>query len=372
MTQGKAPVAPAKINGEVAVKELSHSERFSRAVEQEFTSSAGQVNLTGFQRKLCQNYFIKIDSVLRDAEIKRLKKAEKYRDPLPLTWANVNMQKLAVDVIAFSAVGMDPTQDNHINPIPYKNNNTNKYDITFIPGYKGIEIKARKYGFEVPDEVVVEVVYSNDLFREFKKDKDNSVESYEFKIVSPFDRGEVIGGFYYHQYFKYPEKNKIKTFSKRDIDKRKPEYASAEFWGGEKDNWVYDQASGKSKKEGTVQVEGWYDEMAYKTIYRAAYKAITIDSEKIDENYLAVIQREREGRDLQIELEIKSNANKDEIGFQDDNNNQVVDQQTGEVIDLKVDEQPPKETNIVEDNPEPETNSQKQQPSVTQIKAPFA
>ncbi len=32
--------------------------------------------------------------------------------------------------------------------IPYKNSATNKYDITIIDGYVGLEIRAKKYGYE--------------------------------------------------------------------------------------------------------------------------------------------------------------------------------------------------------------------------------
>ncbi|RYG25139.1 MAG: recombinational DNA repair protein (RecE pathway), partial [Chitinophagaceae bacterium] len=312
---------------EVAKVQPTHSERFAQAVEREFSGGVSEIQLTGFQRKLCQNYFIKIDSILKDAEAKRMAKAEKYREPLAFNWGNVNMQQLAVDVIAYSGVGLDPTQPNHINPIPYKNKDTGKYDIGFIPGYRGAEIKAKKYGLEIPDDVIVELVYATDQFKQFKKDINNKVETYEFHVTDNFNRGEIVGGFYYHKYFNNPEKNKIRVFSRKDIEKRKPDYASAEFWGGEKDKWEYDAASGKNKVVGKVEVEGWFDEMAYKTIYKAAFSAITIDSQKIDENYMAVIQKEINGKDAAVLKEISEFANKNEIGFNDS-----VPVQTAEVV----------------------------------------
>lgn len=333
MTQVKSPGAPAPTNGAVVKTALSQSERFAKAIEKEFSGGVGEVVLTSFQRKLCQNYFIKIDSILKDAELKRQKKAEKYREPLELVWPNINMSKLAVDVIAFSGVGLDPTQPNHINPIPYKNNGNNKYDIVFIPGYKGIELKAKKYGFNVPDDVIVELVCKNDVFKVFKKDLKNKVEGYELNIEDSFNRGDIVGGFYYHVYFNTPQKNKLRVFTLKDIEKRKPDYASAEFWGGEKDKWV------DGKKAGKETVDGWFEEMAYKTIYRAAYNAITIDSEKIDENYMAVIQKEQESRDFQITNEISTKANRNEIGFEDEPNiqqaeevNEPVADEHGEVV----------------------------------------
>ena len=42
------------------------------------------------------------------------------------------------------------------------------------------------------------------------------------------------------------------------------------------------------KKVGKEQVEGWYDEMAYKTIYRAAYNDVIIDSQKIDAQFASL------------------------------------------------------------------------------------
>jgi len=34
----------------------------------------------------------------------------------------------------------------------------------------------------------------------------NKVESYEFEVTNPFDRGEIVGGFYYHSYNENPGK----------------------------------------------------------------------------------------------------------------------------------------------------------------------
>jgi recombination protein RecT len=309
-----------KKNGtNLAKKELSQSERFTQAVIKQFTDTAGELKLTNFQRKLCQNYFIKLDQQLKDAEQKRLAKAEKYRESLEFKWNNVNMDKLAVDVVAFSGVGLDPTQPNHINMIPYKSETKNLFNIGFIVGYKGKEIKARKYGLEIPDDVVVELVYQKDVFKQFKKDLNNRVETYQFEVTDNFDRGPLVRGFYYHVYYKQPEKNKLRVFSKSDIDKRKPAYASPEFWGGEKDKWEYDSEKGKNVKKGKEVVEGWYDEMAYKTVYSAAWGGITIDSQKIDDAYVQVMQKEKEPIDARVLKEINENANRGEaIGFEEE------------------------------------------------------
>lgn len=310
MTQVTTPLP----QNEAPVKQLTHSERFTSAVEKEFIGTVGEISLTSFQKKLIKNYFIKLDGTLKVLEVKRLAKKEQYRDPLPFKWEYINMQKMAIDVVAYSSVGLDPLQTNHINIIPFKNNATNTYDCSFIVGYKGAEIKARKYGLDIPDNVIVELVYKNDKFKQIKRDLNNKIESYEFEIVDDFNRGELVGGFYYHAWNENPEKNKIRVFSKADIDKRRPDHASPEFWGGERDKWENGQKVGKEV------VEGWYDEMAYKTIYRSAFNSITIDSEKIDQAFLNVLKRESDRIPADVAKEIASNANqaKDKIGFDDE------------------------------------------------------
>ncbi|MFP3390644.1 recombinase RecT [Brevibacillus sp. SIMBA_040] len=321
---------------ELVKKEISQSERFMNKVVSEFSTNVGTVALTDFQKRLAQNYFISLDSVLRSTEEKRLKKSEKYRDPLPVTWANVNMDKLARDVVSMARVGFDPAQPNHINLIPFKNNNTNKYDIGFIEGYRGIELKATKYGLNVPDHVTVELVFNTDKFKPIKKDRTNQHEAYEFEITNPFERGEIIGGFYYHSYTQNPTKNKLVTMSIKDILKRKPTHASVEFWGGEKDKWE------DGKKVGKEQVEGWHEQMCWKTIYRAAYSDITIDSQKIDDDYLRLKQMESEFADAELAQEINDNANRKTIDIDLDTppTNHPVNTETEPFMSGQADEQP--------------------------------
>lgn len=287
MTEQKVTTAVTK----AAPKKLTASERFTAMVTKEFSSGVGEIQLTDFQKRLAQNYFIVLDTTLKTAEARRIAKNEKttnekYKDTLAITWDNVNMESLARNVVSYARIGLDPAQKNHINMIPYKNNTTKKYDIGFIEGYRGIELKAKKYGLDVPDSVIVELVYSKDVFKPIKKSASNKIESYEFEITSPFDRGEIVGGFYYHIFSGNPEHNKLVIFNLHDIEKRKPQYASVEFWGGEKDKWE------NGKKVGTEKVEGWYEQMCHKTISRAAYSDITIDSQKIDDDYMRLKQNE--------------------------------------------------------------------------------
>lgn len=293
---------------QLANREQTMSERFMNKVISEFNSGVGEVALTNFQKRLAQNYFIAIDSALKAAEEKRKKKT-RNQDPLPVTWANVNMEQLARNVISVARIGLDPAQKNHVAMMPFKNNALGKYDIVFIDGYRGIELKATKYGLNVPDHVVVELVYSNDKFKSYKKDKNNKYEAYEFEIVNDFDRGEIVGGFYYHMYNDHPEKNKLVVMPLKEILKRKPTHASVEFWGGEKDVWEKDQQTGRNKKVGTEHTDGWYEKMCYKTVYRAAYSDITIDSQKIDDDYIRLKQMETSLAEVRVAQEIEENAN---------------------------------------------------------------
>ncbi len=295
---------------EIAKREETLSTRFMNAVVSEFGGSVGGIALTDFQKRLVQNYFMAIDGALEVAEERRNRMSDQYRDKTPVTWANVNMQSLAQSVVAAARIGLDPAMPNHVYPIPFKNNKTEKYDINLMEGYRGRELKATKYGLDVPDSVIVEVVYSNDFFKPIKKDRNNSYETYEFEINEPFDRGEVRGGFYYHMYTDNPEKNKLGIMSLKDVMKRKPEKASPEFWGGEKAVWKNGKKTGEKE-----QVEGWFDEMVYKTLYIAAFKDITIDSQKIDDDYLRLKSIEDGYATVSPQTIIDIHANKETLDF---------------------------------------------------------
>lgn len=293
---------------------LTPSERFTQAVIKEFPNPGDQdLVLSKRQKNLIQNYFIKIDSILKENEVKR----NSNKNNLEFNWNNVNIPKLALDVVAYSSIGLDPLIKNHISPIPYKNDRTQKYDINLMEGYSGLELKARKYGYEVPFDVIFELKYSTDRFKSFKKSINNKIESYEFEITDDFNRGELEGGFYYMMYDN-PEKNKLVVMNRHQIEKRKPKYASAEFWGGEKDNWEYDPAKGKNVKNGKVDVEGWEEEMFLKTLKRHCWNSINIDSEKIDEHVMRLIENESQSNDRVVYEEIKSKSNREEIGFDDE------------------------------------------------------
>lgn len=268
-------------------------QRFTNKVLAEFGGQIGKPNLTGYQRQLIQNYFINISRALQTAEDNRQRKNaansdHKFDNTLPVVWQNVNMTDLALDVVHYAQMGLDMMQSNHLFPIPYKNNKTKQYDITLMLGYNGIAYIAEKYALDKPAAVTVELVYSTDDFRPIKKSLDNKTEGYQFVINQPFDRGKITGGFGYIEYAD-SAKNKLVIMSVADMLKRKPAYASAEFWGGTKKE--KDKNTGKLTD---VETEGWFAEMCLKTLKREVYSAkhMPRDPQLIDAAYQHMQERE--------------------------------------------------------------------------------
>ena len=289
--------------------QLTTSEKFTNKVLTEFGGNvAGVCRVTDYQRSLIQGYFIVIDRALKAAEQERVRKNSnnrdhKYDNELPITWNTVNLNDLALDLVHYARMGLDMMQDNMLFPIPYKNNKRNIYDIELMEGYNGIRYIAEKYAVDVPTATTVEVVYSTDTFKPIKKSKDNHVESYEFEINNAFARGEIVGGFAYLE-FSDPTKNKLIIMSMHDVEKRKPAYASANFWGGKGKEW-------KDGKQVEVELEGWKDEMVRKTIIREAFSAkhLPRDPKKIDDSYQYAKLRESRYAEMEAHAEIAANAN---------------------------------------------------------------
>jgi recombination protein RecT len=111
----------------------------------------------------------------------------------------------------------------------------------------------------------------------------------------------------------------------KDIEKRIPRTASVEFWGGEKKKFNSNELE---------KVEGWKDEMVWKTIKRAAWDAVNIDSQKIDEKIQKILVESEElvKEDISnlVEKEVKKEANKEALSF----DTSVIDE--AEVIDSEV------------------------------------
>ena len=305
--------APAPAAQPPAAQQENMSERFTKKVLAEFGSSvSGAMEVTDFQKRLIQGYFIMIDRALKTAEEERIRKNKAnnnhdYDNDLPITWQNVNLADLALDLVHYARMGLDMQQDAMLYPIPYKNNKAKCYDITLMPGYNGIKYTAIRYAVEAPIGETIELVYSTDTFVPHKKDSAHPVATYEFQINNAFDRGEIIGGFGYLE-FAEPARNELIIMPLKDILKRKPEYASANFWGGTVTEWRTED--GKRKKV-EVQKEGWFEEMCRKTLIREVYSAkhLPRDPQKIDDAYQFMKAREARFAEIQAQAEIDAQAN---------------------------------------------------------------
>ncbi len=285
-------------NAVATIKNTSASRRFTDLVMREFTNSTGVVKVTEHQKSLIQGYFIACDNALTAAEQKRQKKAEEEtkwgeaaKAQTPYTWENVNIgAKLAQKIVVYAKLGLDMTIPNHLFCIPYMNGTNGKYDLNFQEGYRGKEIKTKKYSYYTIRNISYELVYSNDKFIPYKRGAKRSHDTYEFEIANPFDRGQLVGGFAYID-FEDPQRNILLIMSKEDIEKRKKASPS-----GGKGFW-----------------EKWYDEMALKTIVNAACSKVTLDPEKIDPDFRIMQQSESDAAEAELSEEIRQNANREPI-----------------------------------------------------------
>ena len=308
--QSESALTPAE------VKTMTASTRFTEMIMRQYGSTVGANSFSQRETQLIKGYFIAIDETLKKAEAERVRKNTNnknhdYDNNLPYSWNTIDLPQLALDLAHYARMGLDMQQDNHLFPIPYKDNKAERYTITLMEGYNGIRYQAEKYALTPPRNVTVEVVYSNDRFSPIKKGKDNPGDTYTFEVPNPFDRGKPVGAFGYIEYDD-PSKNTLVVMSRADIEKRKPRYASAEFWGGTKKVW-------ENGKQIETQVEGWEPEMFLKTMKREIFSAkhIPRDPMKIDDTYHYIKQRESQYAQLAAENEAAQNANTIELTFDD-------------------------------------------------------
>ncbi|MBU4317118.1 MAG: recombinase RecT [Proteobacteria bacterium] len=266
------------------------STRFTSMVMREYQGAVSSgVAMDAYRQKLAQHLFVKIDMALKDAEIKRL---SSDKGGTPYSWANVNLSKLALDAVHRVELGLDGLIPNHISPIAYKNARTGKYDIDLRIGYAGKDYYYRPLALYPIQDIIYELVYANDVFTVFKKGYGKNVESYNFEISDPFNRGEVVGGFGYVVY-EDPTKNKLTILSTADFTKAKNAAQSKDFWNKHP------------------------EAMQYKTIVHRSVSHIVLDPRKISESFAQVESEELKDLDriasYEAQGEIDENANNGEV-----------------------------------------------------------
>lgn len=303
-----------KKNDSVAKKETSISQRFIAKVSSEISSAIGAgVSLSDGQKRLATNLFVKLDNDLENAEADRIKK---NKNVTPITWPNVNMQKLALDAAHRIQLGLDALVPNHLHTIPYLNGKTGKYDLDLRVGYRGKHHYRVKFCSDDVIDVRYELVHENDTFRPLFRDENNPIESYTFECAdNPFDRGNVIGGFGYIVY-ENEHKNKLVMVTKSDFDKIKKSYTSGPVWKSE-----------------------WEHRMQLKTVVHRATEELNIDTTKTNMSYHYVESQDNMFQDeLDPKKAIKQPEQREVLDF-DDERDEIEERK-----EVKSEESKPEET----------------------------
>ena len=269
-------------------KSTAVSVRFVSEVERQFGQEMGSdIIFSDHQKKLAQHLFLKADQALKEFEERRVSKNNTGKTPY--TWDNVNVKDLALEAVHKVNLGLDALMKNHIHVIPYLNGKNKKYDLDLQTGFKGLLFVAQKYAIDPPKKVTCELVHANDHFKILKSNFEREVESYEFEIENPFDRGHVIGGFGYIEYDD-PSKNQLLVLTEDDFNKAKKKAKTNMIWNE------------------------WPEKMRYKTIVRRVVDLIDLDPEKV--NAQSIIKEETGSVENKTRREIEENANSQTIDIE--------------------------------------------------------
>jgi len=271
----------AKENTQLEKSEETYSQRFTAMVVREFGSQVGTLELSPYQQVLAKHLFIGIDKALRDQEAKRVKDG---RDTTPIVWANVDMQKLAIDAVHRIELGLDALIPNHIHVVPYWDKKLSKYALDLAIGYVGKDYYKREMAIDPPVNVIYELVHETDTFKPLMKSAANEIESYEFAVNNAFQRGPVIGGFGYIMY-EDPTKNKLVLVSKDSMNKSKGLAKTNTFWAAYEEN------------------------MQMVVVVRRVTAELKVDPRKVNASYMAVEYDDNRA-------EIERSANQDVIDIE--------------------------------------------------------
>lgn len=253
------------------------AQRFTAKVINEFGATVGgSMELSPYKQALAQHLFVGIDTALKEHEARRIKSGDNKK--LPIVWANIDMQKLALDAVHRIELGLDALIPAHIYPIPYLNGKTGLYDLDLRIGYVGKDYYRRKMAVTTPKDIIYQLVHENDRFLAIMRP---GGESYEFEIGNPFSRGKVVGGFGYIVY-EDETRNKLVLVSKDEFDKSRKASKTNDFWGP------------------------YEEQMQYKTLVNRVTKHLPVDPEKVNVSYAQV---EVDEARAESEREIEQHAN---------------------------------------------------------------
>lgn len=247
------------------------SEKFCKLVIKKYSDVAHGITVTEKEKAIIAGYFICIDNAIKK---------------MGIAWNEIDTNSLALDLAHKARLGLDMQMSNYLFPVPYRNKN-GVVTLTLINGYKGEIHLAMKFAEEIPLNIRAELVYDTDEFIPLKRSAENPCDRYEFRIKNPFARGNIVGAFGYVEY-ENPAKNVLVMMSRADILKRKPSYASKEFWGN------------------------WEEKMFLKTVIKETCRHIPLDVDKVRE-YSNTLDYEK-ARELdyakaEARAEISANAN---------------------------------------------------------------
>lgn len=244
-------------NNTVATRSATPAERFAAMVVRQYAADVGHVEMSEYERMLLQHCFIKCDMAFKEAN------AKKKNDNPPIEWAIINMSKLALDAANRIKLGIDGLIPGHLYPVAYYNKSTQLYDVDLRIGYVGEIFYKQKAALHPIHDIRVELVHETDEFTVYKKDMNNKIEGFTFKVNEPFKRGKVTGGYAYIEYDDETQ-NVLVVMSIEEINKRNP--GNSDFW------------------------HKWPEEMQYKTVVHAAMKKVILDPAKINMDAASAVE----------------------------------------------------------------------------------
>ena len=194
---------------------------------------------------LAVNYFTRLDN-----ELKKL--------ATPKTWKQINFEDFLSKSIAYANIGIDPLAPKMLSFTLFANKTNGLSDVVFVEDVRCMELLARRYGINCPENITVELIYSTDKFSIVKKDLSHPSEGYVLEVTNAFDRGDIVGGVSLSEYAN-PIYNKVRIMSMKEIEKRVK--TNSPFW------------------------TNWKNEMCEKTVCKNAWGKVVLNTTELAKYY---------------------------------------------------------------------------------------